>query len=63
MSRCEELLRGASYFIHRADLLEAVRGAVPVELVHLGDGVRALTSGRRRLFCILPTAPTRWRMS
>ena len=36
MSRCEELYGESSYFIHRADLLETVRGAVPVGLVHLG---------------------------
>jgi salicylate hydroxylase len=36
MSRCEELYGERSYFIHRADLLETVRGAVPIELVHLG---------------------------
>jgi len=35
MSRCEELYGESSYFIHRADLLETIRGAVPVELVHL----------------------------
>ncbi|HET9606882.1 MAG TPA: FAD-dependent monooxygenase [Nitrospira sp.] len=36
MSRSEELYGESSYFIHRADLLETVRGAVPVGLVHLG---------------------------
>jgi salicylate hydroxylase len=36
MRRCEELYGERSYFIHRADLLEAMREAVPVELLQLG---------------------------
>jgi 2-polyprenyl-6-methoxyphenol hydroxylase-like FAD-dependent oxidoreductase len=36
MSLCEKLYGERSYFIHRADLLEAIRAAVPVEMVHLG---------------------------
>ena len=36
MSLCEELYGERSYFIHRADLLEAVRRAVPGEIAHLG---------------------------
>ena len=48
--RCEELYGESSYVSHRADLLDAIRAAVPPELVHLGkrcsgidtrpDGVR-----------------------
>jgi salicylate hydroxylase len=36
MGRCEDLYGERSYFTHRADLLETVRAAVPVELVRLG---------------------------
>jgi salicylate hydroxylase len=36
MSLCEKLYGERSYFIHRADLLEAIRAAVQVEMVHLG---------------------------
>jgi salicylate hydroxylase len=36
MSLCEKLYGERSYFIHRADLLEAIRGPVPGEMVRLG---------------------------
>jgi salicylate hydroxylase len=36
MSRCEKLYGERSYFSHRADLLDAMRRAVPNELVQLG---------------------------
>ena len=36
MTRCEELYGERSYFIHRADLLETMRGAVATDRVYMG---------------------------
>ncbi|MFC9664094.1 FAD-dependent monooxygenase [Nocardia sp. NPDC127606] len=51
--RCEQLYGESSYVCHRADLLEAIRAAVPPELIRLGmkcTGIEELTDAVRVRF-------------